>query len=110
MDEPIDLLNVAFENPRKIWAQKEGNIGGVPKRQKNPKKFREIKAKHEEVSTSYLVPDRVTGIQEVEELRQLCPGRTWNFVRTTIYLNSFLRPLLMSLPFQGRGQCSIRGL
>ncbi|PPQ85730.1 hypothetical protein CVT25_003108 [Psilocybe cyanescens] len=96
LDEPIDLLNVAFENPRKIWAQKEG---GVPKRQKNPKKSREIKAKHEEVSTSYLVPDRVTGIQEVEELRQLCPGRTWNFVEVNVPFEECqaARPLVESL-------------
>lgn len=29
---------------------------------------------------SYMVPDRVTGLQALEELRQLCPGRVWNFV------------------------------
>lgn len=29
---------------------------------------------------SYLVPDRVTGLQELEELRRICPGRQWNFV------------------------------
>jgi hypothetical protein len=28
----------------------------------------------------YEVPDRITGTTEVEELRRLCPGRTWNFV------------------------------
>lgn len=32
-------------------------------------------------SPQYMVPDRVTGLEEVEELRQLCPGRVWNFVR-----------------------------
>jgi hypothetical protein len=29
---------------------------------------------------SYLVPDRVTGLQELEELRRISPGRHWNFV------------------------------
>ena len=33
---------------------------------------------------SYNVPDRLTGLQEVEELRRLCPGRTWNFVSTKL--------------------------
>lgn len=28
----------------------------------------------------YQVPDRITGLKEVDELRRLCPGRTWNFV------------------------------
>jgi hypothetical protein len=27
-----------------------------------------------------MVPDRVTGLEEVEELRSLCPDRIWNFV------------------------------
>ena len=29
---------------------------------------------------SYLVPDRVTGLEELEELRRLSPKRKWNFV------------------------------
>jgi hypothetical protein len=33
------------------------------------------------LDTSYLVPDRVTGLQELEELRRVCSGRVWNFVR-----------------------------
>lgn len=59
VDEPIDLLNVAFENP---WKQSK---------EKNKKDI-------------YLVPDRVTGLQEVEELRRLCPSRKWNFVEINI--------------------------
>lgn len=80
-DEPIDLLNVAFENPRKIKVQQKGNI--------NPNK-KKSKAKVSESDTDptlsnstvaeFMVPDRVTGLSEVEELRKLCPGRVWNFV------------------------------
>jgi hypothetical protein len=29
----------------------------------------------------YSVPDRNTGLLELEELRRTCPGRIWNFVR-----------------------------
>lgn len=77
-DEPIDLLNVAFENPRKIKIQEEGNIGGVSKR-------RPLRSKPESDGLNnnyklYEVPDRKTGRDEVEELRRLCPGRIWNFV------------------------------
>ncbi|OAX44828.1 hypothetical protein K503DRAFT_728526 [Rhizopogon vinicolor AM-OR11-026] len=83
-DEPIDLLNVAFENPRKIQLQTDGNIGAISKREKK----RQLKASERNAavkeSTSYMVPDRVTGLQEVGELRRLCHGRTWNFVEVDV--------------------------
>jgi len=80
MDEPIDLLNVAFENPRKIRIRKEGNPGSVPKRIRNfqPHCKESVQETSEEVT--YLVPDRATGLKELEELRHVCPGRVWNFV------------------------------
>ena len=79
LDQSIDLLNVAFENPRKIKVQEEGNIGGMSKR-------RVLKLQPESNGSKsnyklFEVPDRVTGKKGVEELRWLCPGRTWNFVR-----------------------------
>lgn len=84
LDEPIDLLNVAFQNPRKIQVQTDGNIGAIPKREKK----RQLKAAETngavKESTSYMVPDRVTGLQEVEEFRRICPGRTWNFVEVDV--------------------------
>lgn len=83
LDEPIDLLNVAFENPRKMQVQLDGNIGALPKRRR--KQHLKIVETDSSGSTdrelsSYMVPDRVTGLQEVEELRRLCPERVWNFV------------------------------
>lgn len=79
LDEPIDLLNVAFENPRKIKILAEGNPGGLPKRQKK-ERLRKPDVSNKPVDTSYMVPDRIGGLQELEELRRLCPGRVWNFV------------------------------
>lgn len=38
----------------------------------------------------YLVPDRVTGLQEVEELRRVCKGRTWNFVSLSFASSSMV--------------------
>lgn len=72
-------MNVAFENPRKILVQTEGNIGGLPKRERKQK----LKAPldYSTIDVMYDVPDRVTGRQELEELRRLSPNRTWNFVR-----------------------------
>ncbi|EPT04161.1 hypothetical protein FOMPIDRAFT_1027956 [Fomitopsis schrenkii] len=80
--EPIDLLNVAFENPRKVTVKSEGNIGGLPKRERKQK----IRAGYDyaAIEISYDVPDRLTGLQEVDELRRLCPGRTWNFVEINV--------------------------
>lgn len=80
-DEPIDLLNVAFENPRKIKVQRKGNIN--PNKKKSKVKVSESDtdtALSNSVVAEFMVPDRVTGLSEVEELRKLCPGRVWNFV------------------------------
>ncbi|KAK7058246.1 hypothetical protein VNI00_001877 [Paramarasmius palmivorus] len=77
---PIDLLNVAFENPRKIRLKNEGNIGAMPKREQK----RKAHQTNDPAPTSYMVPDRVTGLQELEELRRLCPDRIWNFVGSPV--------------------------
>lgn len=81
-DEPIDLLNVAFENPRKLKA-------ALPKPARNHKgRVRPERNNVEVPEPTYMVPDRVTGLEELEELRALCPHRRWNFVR--LKLNIFL--------------------
>ncbi|KII93359.1 hypothetical protein PLICRDRAFT_35559 [Plicaturopsis crispa FD-325 SS-3] len=102
VDEPIDLLNVAFENPRKISLQSEGNLGGLSKKAKNAKKRQS--AANKKVDQSWLVPDRVTGLKEVEELRRLCPGRIWNFVEVNVpYKESQnARPTVEALMFPSR--------
>lgn len=38
----------------------------------------------------YSVPDRNTGLMEVEELRRICPGRIWNFVRYFMFSDYIL--------------------
>ncbi|KAJ7597253.1 asparagine synthase-domain-containing protein [Mycena floridula] len=78
-DEPIDLLSVAFENPRKLKIQREGNAGGPTNRKNRAKKDSETVSE-----CSYLVPDRVTGLSEVAELRRLYPSRVWNFVEINV--------------------------
>jgi hypothetical protein len=65
-DEGIDLLNVAFENPRALAASKRSGPNST------------MNAQDDQV---YMVPDRVTGIEQWRELRKLCPSRRWNFVR-----------------------------
>jgi len=79
-DEPIDLLNVAFENPRKQAKKQNPN-----RKKKGKSTVGDRIDTHDDVvpdrSTSYLVPDRETGFEGLAELRRLCPHRTWNFVR-----------------------------
>ncbi|KAF2451558.1 asparagine synthetase domain-containing protein 1 [Karstenula rhodostoma CBS 690.94] len=59
-EQGIDLLNVAFENPR-------------------------IHSKLAPNESPYeLCPDRITGRASHAELTQVCPGRTWRFVEVNV--------------------------
>jgi len=74
ISEPIDLLNVAFENPRKLRAQKANN------RSRRNHKNSFIPEDDNNVLEFDTVPDRMSGLEELEELKGLSPERTWNFV------------------------------
>ena len=83
--QDIDLLNVAFENPRVIkasWQSSvEPQITGL---------------------TAYSsCPDRVTGLKSHSELRKQCPGRTWRFVSIDVPYSELLahRPQIRFLMF-----------
>ncbi|CAG7920544.1 unnamed protein product [Penicillium olsonii] len=65
-NEPIDLLNVAFENPRVAAAAKLN--------QKTPSPL----------SIYENCPDRMTGRSAHAELQKTCPGRIWRFVAIDI--------------------------
>lgn len=84
-DEPIDLLNVAFENPRKQAGNQNPNRKkkGKPNTEGHTGRNQDVAS---DPSTSYLVPDRETGLECVAELRQLCPLRIWNFVSPVLGL------------------------
>ncbi|KAH6883035.1 asparagine synthase-domain-containing protein [Alternaria rosae] len=60
LSEPVDLLNVAFENPR-IHSNLEPNA-----------------------SPYELCPDRVTGRSSLAELVEICSGREWRFVEVNV--------------------------
>ena len=60
LSEPVDLINVAFENPR-------------------------IHSNLEPDASPYeLCPDRVTGRSSLAELVEICPGREWRFVEVNV--------------------------
>lgn len=64
LKQEIDLLNVAFENPRVVQAAAASYIQS-----------------HQSAPSAYSIcPDRITGHSSYEELLRICPGRTWRFV------------------------------
>ncbi|KAG1174484.1 hypothetical protein G6F70_008376 [Rhizopus microsporus] len=67
--EAIDLLNVAFENPRTTMAKNRTN------KKKN---------QQEEQRPVYDTPDRITGRASLEELKSIAPDRCWNFVEIDV--------------------------
>ncbi|OCL05974.1 hypothetical protein AOQ84DRAFT_390514 [Glonium stellatum] len=64
IEECVDLLNVAFQNPR--VHRSLGNADEV-----HPSPYE-------------LCPDRITGRTSYNELQKVCPGRTWRFVEVNI--------------------------
>jgi asparagine synthetase B (glutamine-hydrolysing) len=92
----IDLLNVAFENPRVIQAAK------------HPQRSKKIKRTYHEgtggdgdhVSLSHqgdgddspyeTCPDRETGRRAFQELNKVCPSRTWRFIAVLIHMSMLL--------------------
>ncbi|KAJ1565750.1 Asparagine synthetase domain-containing protein 1 [Nowakowskiella sp. JEL0078] len=77
-NEPIDLLNVSFENPRIQKARNE---------ERNKHKKKGLPAQNDSIDNEtkkYEVPDRLTGIRSVEELRKIYPLREWRFVEINV--------------------------
>lgn len=76
----IDLLNVAFENPRVVKAAAH-------------------KASSDGITVYSTCPDRLTGHQSHAELLRVCPGRTWRFVTIDVPYEVLLahRPQIQSL-------------
>ncbi|XP_015185706.1 PREDICTED: asparagine synthetase domain-containing protein 1 [Polistes dominula] len=69
-NEPIDLINVAFEKTTTTVVTSQQN--------------KHIKNTHSYVSQVYNVPDRKTGRQTLSEILQICPNRKWNFVEVNV--------------------------
>ena len=65
-EQDIDLLNVAFENPRVVQAARVSQLSQTAR------------------SAYSLCPDRITGLSSYSELLAICPGRTWRFVSIDI--------------------------
>ncbi|KAI9698932.1 MAG: hypothetical protein M1836_003121 [Candelina mexicana] len=86
--EDIDLLNVAFENPRVLSASRN-LVKPQTANQAASVKALEAKSQTElniaDGATPYeICPDRTTGRASLKELKQICPGRTWRFVEVNV--------------------------
>lgn len=90
----VDLLNIAFENPRVMQAASNHRMSQGPGR-KAKKSMKTglpmietvmTQQSHPEVafdspgSVYEACPDRITGRKAFEELKAVCPQRHWNFV------------------------------
>ncbi|KAK3379200.1 asparagine synthase-domain-containing protein [Lasiosphaeria ovina] len=66
-DQEIDLVNVAFENPRVVAQLRKDSKGG-------------------ELLTDFfeICPDRITGRKSFAELQAVCPGRVFRFVAVNV--------------------------
>lgn len=80
--QEIDLVNVAFENPRVTEA--------AAKRAGNPQTFQSPYAS---------CPDRITGSSSHQELMRVCPQRKWRFVCINVPYTEMIehRPHIISL-------------
>lgn len=67
-DEIIELINVAFENPRVLAA---AGIGTAQ-------------------SSRYDTPDRLLSRQTLDQLRRVCPGRRWKLIEIDVSYQDFL--------------------
>lgn len=67
--QTIDLINVAFENPRSL-SNMSINLEGV-------------------ITDTFSVPDRKTGHSSWTELCQLAPGRSWRFVKVDVSISEY---------------------
>ncbi|RPA77080.1 hypothetical protein BJ508DRAFT_417291 [Ascobolus immersus RN42] len=108
-DEPIELLNVAFENLRVAKAA-ETNSKPTKKKQKKKKGVTEEEEAEQPVVSEVqtddtprdvydLCPDRRTGIQSYEELKRTCPDREWRFIKVNVAYSEVLseRQKILSL-------------
>ncbi|KAJ9091815.1 hypothetical protein QFC20_007546 [Naganishia adeliensis] len=101
--EPIDLLNVAFENPRAIanatWERAERQRLAAKRKQKGKEKATDAQETEEPCAGVYDVPDRMTGRETVAELRRIHPEREWRFVEIDVEYQGSGR-LICSSAFQ----------
>ena len=101
LDHQIDLINVAFENPRVIQAAKNTKISGKQLAQAESNQDVVIREDMERISPYETCPDRETGRKAFQELQNVCPNRIWRFVAVGLPL------LFYIIMLNSIGRCSL---
>ena len=103
-DQEIDLINVAFENPRVVAASRETTRA----ERKLLQKYSDSLHYQEQTDAAVLseestdsspyegCPDRDTGRRAFQELQDVCPGRVWRFIAVCLHLPFHVQPLTYS--------------
>lgn len=90
LDQQIDLINVAFENPRVVKAAQNAALSGKPVQkggwlQENEQtQDSPSKGLLHDFSPYESCPDRETGRKAFRELQHVCPNRIWQFVAVSL--------------------------
>jgi asparagine synthetase B (glutamine-hydrolysing) len=90
-EQHIDLINVAFENPRVVQAADNAVKSRKPQSADvnvqvniNQQDIKSNKGTSTSQSPFESCPDRETGRKALQELRTVCPDRLWRFVAVSI--------------------------
>lgn len=90
LEEPIDLLNVAFMT--KEQTKRTGTTKNCIRQEmqldlhRGEENHKDLDAKMGDDLSCFDVPDRITGRAGLKELEALNPSRTWNFVEINVTL------------------------
>ncbi|KAJ1652883.1 hypothetical protein IWQ61_006884, partial [Dispira simplex] len=100
LEEPIDLINVAFENPRVTQASQRNTSGKGSSSVRHsyngppfiwyPSDTKPYQYNASEYHRLFDVPDRVNGRQSLKALRHWAPQRDWRFVAVSVPYNQVL--------------------
>ncbi|XP_004674503.1 PREDICTED: asparagine synthetase domain-containing protein 1 [Condylura cristata] len=92
LDEPIDLLNVAFMTKEKDIPASFNKQRGRQKNCKTTKEsFKNVAVAADRSDKQFNVPDRITGRAGLKELQVANPSRIWNFVEINVSLEELQR-------------------
>lgn len=99
--EPIDLLNVAFENKRVVQAAASGKGKG--------KKGEAVQETSPPPDPYAICPDRITALKSFSELQATCPTRPWRLIKINIPFDEVLthKPTVLDLLYPHNTQMDL---
>jgi asparagine synthetase B (glutamine-hydrolysing) len=82
--QAIDLINVAFENPRVLASSSGSSKVGIKKKKREDTSYVGSNEETGLADKTYDTPDRLTAREAWEELKSLRPKRKWNLVEVNV--------------------------